>query len=49
MKAINKIIRRFLKTISVAATCFDKTRKPKVDRISQRYTADWRELVCAKC
>jgi len=45
MKAVDQINRRFPKGISVAATGFDKTWQPKIDRISQRYTTDWRELV----
>ena len=49
MKAVDQINRRFPKAISVAATGFDKTWKPKAERISQRYTTDWRELVCVKC
>jgi DNA polymerase V len=49
MKAVDRINRRFPKAISVAATGFDKTWKAKAERISQHYTTDWRELVCAKC
>ena len=49
MKAIDQINRRFPKAISIAATGFDKTWKPKSERISQHYTTDWRELVVAKC
>ena len=48
MKVVDQINRRFPKAISIAATSFDKTWKPKADRISQRYTTDWRELVCVK-
>ncbi len=40
MKAIDQINRRFPKGIAVAATGFDKTWKPKSERISQRYTTD---------
>ena len=49
MKVVDQINRRFPKTISVAATDFDKTWKSKAERISQRYTTDWRELVTVKC
>jgi DNA polymerase V len=48
MKAVDRINRRFPKAISVAATGFDKTWKAKTERISQRYTTDWRELVVVK-
>jgi DNA polymerase V len=48
MKAFDQINRRFPKSISVAATGFDKSWKAKADRISQRYTTDWRELVWVK-
>jgi DNA polymerase V len=48
MKVFDQINRRFPKTISIAATGFDKSWKPKADRISQRYTTDWRELVEVK-
>lgn len=49
MKAVDQINRRFPKAISIAATGFDKTWKPKSERISQHYTTDWNELVRAKC
>jgi DNA polymerase V len=49
MKAVDRINRRFPKAISVAATGFDKTWKAKAERISQRYTTDWRGLVRVKC
>jgi DNA polymerase V len=45
MKAVDRVNRRFPKPISVAATGFDKTWKPKANRISQRYTTDWGDLV----
>jgi len=48
MEAMDRINRRFPKSISVAATGFDKSWKPKAERISPRYTTDWRELVCVK-
>lgn len=47
MTVVDQINRRFPKSISVAATRFDRTWKAKTDRISQRYTTDWRKLVCA--
>ena len=49
MKAVDRINRRFPKAISVAATGFDKSWKAKAEKISQRYTTDWRELVGVKC
>ena len=49
MKVIDQINRRFPKAISVAATGFDKTWKAKAERVSQRYTTDWRELASVKC
>jgi DNA polymerase V len=48
MKIVDQINRRFPKAISMATTGFDKSWKPKSERISQRYTTDWRELVCVK-
>ncbi len=48
MKVVDQINRRFPKAISIAATGFDKSWKPKAERVSQRYTTDWRELVCVK-
>lgn len=44
MTVVDQINRRFPNSISVAAT---RSWKAKTDRISQRYTTDWRELVCA--
>jgi DNA polymerase V len=49
MQAVDRINRRFPKGISLAAAGFDKTWKPKAERISRRYTTDWGELVCVKC
>ena len=49
MKAVDQINRRFPKAVSIASTGLDKTWKPKTERISQRYTTDWNELVRAKC
>ncbi|HEY8034479.1 MAG TPA: DUF4113 domain-containing protein [Methylobacter sp.] len=48
MNVVDQINRRFPKAISVAASHFDKSWRPKSDRVSQRYTTDWRELVCVK-
>jgi DNA polymerase V len=48
MKAVDRINRRFPKAISIAATGFDKSWKAKAERISQRYTTDWGELVGVK-
>lgn len=49
MKAVDQINRRFPKAVSIASAGLDKTWKPKTERISQRYTTDWRELVRVKC
>jgi DNA polymerase V len=49
MQVIDRINRRYPKGIAVATAGLDKTWKPKVERISPRYTTDWRELVRAKC
>lgn len=48
MQVIDRINRRYPKGIAVASVGLDKTWKPKTDRISQRYTTDWRQLVCVK-
>jgi len=48
MKTVDQINRRFPKAVSIAATGFDKSWKAKAERISQRYTTDWRELVGVK-
>jgi DNA polymerase V len=48
MQAVDRINRRFPKGISIAATGFDKTWKAKAERVSQRYTTDWRELVMVR-
>ncbi len=45
MVTIDKINKRFPKKIAIAATGFDKSWQPKAERISQRYTTDWKELV----
>jgi DNA polymerase V len=49
MEVVDRINRRFPKAITLAATGFDKSWKPKSELISRRYTTDWRELVRAKC
>ena len=48
MAVMDKINRRFPKKLSVAATGFDKSWKPKAERVSPRYTTDWRELAVVK-
>ncbi|MCX7103265.1 MAG: DUF4113 domain-containing protein [Methylobacter sp.] len=49
MKVVDQINRCFPKAISIAATGFDKSWQPKSDRITQRYTTDWKELARVKC
>ena len=48
MTTIDQINRRFPKAISIAATGFEQSWKPRAERISPRYTTDWRELVHVK-
>jgi DNA polymerase V len=48
MQAVDRINRRFPKGIAVAAAGFDKTWKPKAERVSKRYTTDWNELIGVK-
>jgi len=48
MQTVDHINRRFPKAVSIASSGFDKSWKPKAERISQRYTTDWRELVWVK-
>lgn len=48
MAAMDSINQRFPKAISVAATGFDKSWKPKAERVSPRYTTNWQELVRVK-
>jgi DNA polymerase V len=45
MQVIDHINRRYPKGIAIASAGLDKSWKPKSERISQRYTTDWRELV----
>jgi hypothetical protein len=42
---MDQINRRFPKMLSIAATGVDKSWQPKTERISQRYTTDWKDLV----
>ncbi|MGJ0492821.1 Y-family DNA polymerase [Methylobacter sp.] len=49
MQAMDRINRRFPKGIAVAAASFDKAWQSKVERLSQRYTTDWRELLRVRC
>jgi DNA polymerase V len=48
MQVIDRINRRYPKGIVIASASLDTTWKPKMERISQRYTTDWRELVGVK-
>jgi DNA polymerase V len=49
MQTVDRINRRFPKGIAVAATGFDKAWQSKAERISRRYTTDWRELLRVRC
>jgi DNA polymerase V len=40
MKVVDQINRRFPKAISIEATGFNKSWKPKADRVSQHYMTD---------
>jgi DNA polymerase V len=48
MATLDQINQRFPKKLSIAATGTDKSWQPKTERISQRYTTDWKELVWVK-
>ena len=48
MAVVDQINRRFPKAISIAATGFEQSWKSKSERMSPRYTTDWRELVRVK-
>jgi DNA polymerase V len=48
MQAVDRINRRFPKGIAIAAAGFDQNWRPKAERMSKRYTTDWRELVIVK-
>lgn len=49
MQAFDQINRRFPKSLSMAASGFDKTWIAKAERKTQHYTTDWSELVEVKC
>jgi DNA polymerase V len=49
MKTVDHINQRFPKGIAMATARIDQTWKPKAERMSQRYTTDWLELVCVRC
>jgi DNA polymerase V len=49
MKTVDHINQRFPKGIAIATARIDQTWKPKAERMSQRYTTNWRELVCVRC
>ncbi|MDD5277854.1 MAG: DUF4113 domain-containing protein, partial [Methylovulum sp.] len=49
MKTVDQINRRFPQGISIAATGFKKTWKPKAERISPCYTTHWQELMKVNC
>ncbi len=48
MATMDQINRRFPKMLSIAATGIDKSWQPKTERISQRYTTNWKELATVK-
>ena len=48
MAVMDSINKRFPKRLSIAATGFDKSWKAKAERVSPRYTTDWRELARVK-
>ena len=48
MATVDQINKRFPKKLIMAATGVDKSWQPKTERISQRYTTDWKELVWVK-
>ncbi len=49
MQAVDQINRRYPKGIAIAATKIDQSWKPKAEKLSQRYTTDWRELMTVQC
>ncbi|MDD2762317.1 MAG: DUF4113 domain-containing protein, partial [Methylomonas sp.] len=49
MQTLDQINRRFPKGIAIASTRIDQSWKPKTERLSQRYSTDWRELVVVYC
>ncbi|MEQ1557850.1 MAG: Y-family DNA polymerase [Methyloglobulus sp.] len=49
MQTFDKINRRFPKSLSMAASGFDKTWIAKAERKTKHYTTDWNELVDVMC
>jgi DNA polymerase V len=49
MQAVDQINRRFPKAVTLAMTAIDHSWKPRADRMSQRYTTDWQQLVGVRC
>lgn len=49
MQTVDEINRRFPKGLAIATTKIDQTWKPKAEKISQRYTTDWWELLGVSC
>jgi DNA polymerase V len=53
MQVVDQINRRFPKAMAVAATVIDGHRqaswRSKAERVSPRYTTDWKELVHVRC
>jgi DNA polymerase V len=49
MQALDQINRRFPHSTRLAVAGFNQTWRPKAERISQRYTTDWGELMHVKC
>ncbi len=49
MQVMDQVNQRFPKSLSIAASGFDKSWLAKVDNRSPHYTTDWRELVKVKC
>ena len=49
MQTFDKINRRFPKSLSMAASGFDKTWIAKAERKTKHYTTDWNELVEVLC
>lgn len=49
MQTVDQINRRFPKGIAIAATKIDQTWKPKAEKLSQRYTTNWQELMTVQC
>jgi len=49
MQTLDQINRRFPHSTRIMAAGFDLSRQPKAERISKRYTTDWKELVIVHC